>query len=139
MKISKIFVVIFLILIENGIAFSQSYNATFLSIDSLKDGKRYTLSSWLYCEGNDSILLSEAIDTSKWETVNPLLECNNTDENFWKGIGFFRKTIIIDSTLYNTIISIQLEHFGASEIYINNKLVLSDSISSLNLEYHAST
>ncbi|MCW8848518.1 MAG: SpoIIE family protein phosphatase, partial [Melioribacteraceae bacterium] len=37
----------------------------------------------------------------------------------------FRKNIIIDSSLYNKSVSFTIDHFGASEIYLNGKLLSS--------------
>ena len=48
---------------------------------------------------------------------------SNTPEDFWKGIGWFRTNIRIDSSLINQPIAFLVDQFGASEIYLNGKLI----------------
>ncbi len=58
-------------------------------------------------------------DDAAWDTLNPKLEWEQYDTSKWTGIGWFRKNIIIDSSLYLTnLYHFTIDHFGASEIYL---------------------
>ncbi len=61
-------------------------------------------------------------DDSDWPLINPGLIEKYDD---WKGIGWFRINLYIDSTLWGKPTAITVSHLGASEVYFNSKLLFS--------------
>ncbi|MCW9064699.1 MAG: SpoIIE family protein phosphatase, partial [Ignavibacteriaceae bacterium] len=73
--------------------------------------------------GDDSVWAEQKFDDSNWDTIKTRLPVSNTPENFWKGIGWFKTNIRIDSSLINQPLAFLIDQFGASEIYLNGKLI----------------
>jgi signal transduction histidine kinase/DNA-binding response OmpR family regulator len=95
----------------------------FLSADSLK-GKsgEYALTKkqWHFINSDQPKWANPAIDDHGWAAVptnfgeaNPLAG--------WKGIGWFRLWIQIDTTLTQKPLGLRINHDGASEIYIDGE------------------
>ena len=105
---------------------AQDYSdSIFISADSLKSGSISFNQAWRFSSGDDTLWSMPEFDDTEWDTLNPGLTWGDYDTNVWKGIGWFRKNIIIDSALQNSSVAISIRHSGASEIYLNGKLVKS--------------
>lgn len=101
--------------------FAHSPNKVFKLIkDSLPN---YLGSEWKF-NPNDSMVFN-AIDynDNHWVFTNSDLRDYDFFIKHFKGIAWFRYTFRIDSTLSNVPLSISLQHYGASEIYLDNKLI----------------
>ena len=61
-------------------------------------------------------------DDKDWEIVKTTLPVDSMPKSGWKGIGWFRLYITIDSGLLNKPIALNVIHMGASEVYIDGKL-----------------
>lgn len=77
---------------------------------------------WRYHPGDDSLWASPDFNTADWDMVKTSMYFEDFPINNWKGIGWFRKVIAIDSALCNKMLDLRIHHYGASEIYINGKL-----------------
>lgn len=91
--------------------------------DSLKSGNILIGGSWFYHPGDDTAWADPGFDVSTWDTLNPRMDMDNMEPGKWTGIGWFRKSFKIDSSLLGGMLALRLEHFGASEIYLNGKKV----------------
>lgn len=110
-----------LTLILINLIFAQ---AEVISPDSLKAGKVYTFDyQWKYQKGNNTEWSKENFDDSKWNIQNTLIPKSMIEENQFDGEGWFRKVIVIDSSLINTSLGLRYFHSGESEIYLNGKLI----------------
>jgi adenylate cyclase len=101
--------------------YAHSPNKVFKLVkDSLPN---YLGSEWKF-NHNDSMDFN-AIDynDNHWIFTNSDLRDYDFFIKHFKGIAWFRYTFRIDSTLKNIPLSISLQHFGASEIYLDNKLI----------------
>ncbi|HJZ18965.1 MAG TPA: hypothetical protein VJ208_02570, partial [Candidatus Nanoarchaeia archaeon] len=87
---------------------------------------------WKYHNGDDSLWASPAFDDSKWDTINPELNLDSIPENKFNGFCWFRTTIQIDSLLINKVLGIKVSHFGASEFFLDGKLLQRFGIVSAN-------
>jgi hypothetical protein len=95
-----------------------------LNADSINE-KPITLSKpWKYNQGDDSIWSEKKFDDSSWDTLRPELEWEKYPKDIWKGIGWFRREIQIDSSLFNKSVALSMSQFGASEIYLDGELVV---------------
>ncbi len=93
-----------------------------LYADSLK--KRSTTLSfpWKFHPGDNLQWANKDFDDSDWDTMRTTIVVGKQDFKNWNGIGWFRRTVIIDSSLQNVPVAFIVRHPGASEIYINGRL-----------------
>ena len=80
---------------------------------------------WRYHAGDDLSWAKPRYDDSEWEWVDPSLEHGNLPEQGWPGRGWFRMRVAIDSTLWNVPLALDHLQWGASEIYLNGRLLYS--------------
>jgi len=125
----KICVLLFLPII----IFSQTLDTLLIEADTIALRSIDFNEGWKYHPGDDSTWADPSYDDSDWDVIDARLEFSDSIKVNWTGIGWFRKIFVIDSTLLNKPIGIIVNHFGASEIYLNGKLVhkfgkVSDSI-----------
>lgn len=99
-----------------------------LSADSLRDEQLTDLGKqlWRYKPGDDARwALPETGDTD-WETLPPVVVNNFVPpKSGWNGIGWFRLRLEIDESLADQQLGLMVSHPGASEIYVDGKLVQS--------------
>ena len=123
MKINFKKLVILLVLIFSGTILSQTTDTTFINGDSLKINDVTVEKGWDFHLGDDSTWALPTFNSVGWDTVDSRLNMDSINTNYWTGIGWFRKTIVIDSSLLHKEIGLVLSHYGASELYVNGKEV----------------
>jgi serine phosphatase RsbU (regulator of sigma subunit) len=97
-----------------------------VSTDNLQNNNTIDLSSagWKYHAGDDPSWANPQFDDSDWETLNStILQAEKLPASGWNGIGWFRLTVNVDENVLKENISLRLQHFGASEIYLNGRLI----------------
>jgi serine phosphatase RsbU (regulator of sigma subunit) len=77
--------------------------------------------TWRYHSGDDTAWANPSFNDSQWDTINPSLYSHESEG--YNGIAWFRQTIDLKDSLKNKSLALVIEHFGASEIYINGKKV----------------
>ena len=95
----------------------------FISADSLAKKPVNLSKPWKYSQGDDSTWADKLFNDTSWDTLRPRLEWEEYPSDMWKGIGWFRREIKIDSSLFNESIALSMNHYGASEIYFNGKKI----------------
>lgn len=104
----------------------------FISAEDLKadffyiaapSGSPYGKVMWRFASGDDSLWSDPYYDDSNWELVNPWLDVQEPEAKKWKGIGWFRKVVRIDSSLKGKTIGMYFHQDGASEIFLNGKKI----------------
>ena len=95
--------------------------------------KQFSLSDreWLYRAGwgensGDSSWAGMKIDETQWLAKKsvPMLRFNSLDSLGWKGVGWFRLKLRVDSTLVNNSVSVFVwNNFGAAEVYLDGNLI----------------
>ena len=79
---------------------------------------------WRYHAGDNMAWASPEFDDSSWETAYPQLLHDLLPRDGWKGIGWFRAHLNVDSTDWNQPIALNMIwHAGASEIYLDGRLL----------------
>jgi len=102
---------------------AQQLEPVFIHPDSIT-GKSISLDDvWKYHSGDDSVWVNPDYDDSNWDTLRTRLDNETTDSSTWKGMGWFRTNIRIDSSLIDQPVAFLIYQFGASEIYLNGNLV----------------
>lgn len=106
-----------------GYSYSSSIDTIYIHSDSLKNKLVSLDNVWKYHFGDDSTWANSDYNDSNWDTLMTRITSSETPKELWKGIGWFRTVIKIDSSLRNQPIAFSMNQLGASEIYLNGKLV----------------
>jgi adenylate cyclase len=93
-----------------------------LTGDSLHRSAYPLNAGWLFSPGDDSARALPGFDDSGWTEVNPEL-LHPADSVFATGIGWFRLHLESDSSLDDRTLALAISHYGASEIYIDGRLL----------------
>lgn len=96
-------------------AFSQ--NAYYLSMDSLP--KEYP--QWLFRDGDQIQWADTAFDDSQWQPYATAIHANLKASPF-KGIGWFRLHLNLDSNITGQPLAVVIHQYGASELYVDGQL-----------------
>jgi len=116
-------ILFFFFLLISGVTYASETDTILVHSDSLKENSISLDGVWKYHSGDDSAWANPDYDNFNWDTLKTRMTVSNTPENFWKGISWFRTNIRIDSSLINQPIAFLVDQFGASEIYLNGKLI----------------
>lgn len=82
----------------------------------------YLTDSWKFNTGDSLHWANRTYDDTDWEQVSTLLGPTELPFIEWNGIGWFRLTIQVDSSLVNQPLSvIWTSHNGASELYLDGE------------------
>ncbi len=98
-------------------------NTTYLGKDSMP----YNFEeNWKFYESDSKNFAARDYDDSKWVIKDCELGIGrNADSHWFKGIGWFRLNLLVDSTWTKQTMALKMSHFGASEIYLDGKLIKS--------------
>src|ERR1043165_1034006 len=96
-----------------------------LTPDSLITYPTYIEQNWRFKEGDDSSWALPAFNDSSWREVSSLFMLNDSATKSFNGIGWFRLHMIVDSTVSGKMLAMTITQFGASEIYLDGKLIKS--------------
>lgn len=85
------------------------------------------LRGWRYQQGDNAAYADAAYNDSGWERVNPRLDSNSGGRAYYRlnGMAWLRWHIVADSSILNVPLQLRLEHFGASEVYLDGKKIKS--------------
>ena len=123
MNKTSIKIIILVVLLFTGTILSQTNDTTYINGDTLNAGNVQIFNNWDYHSGDDSIWALPTFSSIGWDTEDCRLDLDSMKAFKWNGIGWFRETIKIDSTLLNKTVAMTLNHYGASQFYINGKLI----------------
>jgi hypothetical protein len=120
----------FLFLIGGNI-FSQDTAPKNFHIDSLPTKGILLDSGWKFHEGDNPEWAKTDFDDRKWQSIT-LSDYNTYLPQFTNSdIGWFRLNLLIDPSLMNNQLAIQLSQLGATEIYLNGRLF--QQVGSINM------
>ena len=106
----------------NSTLFSQNNTQSVFKIDSISS--EIPLNKfWKYQAGDDSLWAAFDYNDSEWDSLQPNIDVSKISEERFNGQGWFRLHLQIDSSLRNKIIALTINQQGASEIYLNGKLL----------------
>ncbi|OFY96314.1 MAG: hypothetical protein A3K10_16355 [Bacteroidetes bacterium RIFCSPLOWO2_12_FULL_31_6] len=83
----------------------------------------YLNTVWKYHQGDNMEWAKYDFNDADWDTTTIALDLDEIPKETFTGNCWFRLKIIIDSSLVNLPLGLTLSHTGASEIYIDGKLV----------------
>ncbi len=105
---------------------AQSQDMFTLAADRLQNGQSVELDKlgWKYQPGDDPRFADPQFDDRAWESLHgTAITLISIPKSGWRGIGWFRLRIKSDPALANQSLALVLVHYGATEIYLNGKLV----------------
>jgi signal transduction histidine kinase len=78
---------------------------------------------WKYQAGDNAAYAAPDFDDSRWQSIDPTLELPRLPQLKEAGMGWFRLTLQVDSSLTGKMLSMAISTIGASEIYLNGRLL----------------
>lgn len=88
-----------------------------------KAGRIELFENWRYHPGDDPLWAEPAFNDSAWAKANPQLPPGQAPPGGWPGIGWFRLHLQVDSSLQHVPLAFVVAHIGASEVYLDGKLL----------------
>ncbi|HTN45935.1 MAG TPA: adenylate/guanylate cyclase domain-containing protein [Flavipsychrobacter sp.] len=82
--------------------------------------------NWAFTPTDDSAYSNKEYADEKWDTLSPVFKTNRESKGKYKvypGIGWFRYYFTVDSTMLNKPFALTVSHAGASEVYLDGKLL----------------
>ncbi|GDX51122.1 hypothetical protein LBMAG27_01690 [Bacteroidota bacterium] len=79
---------------------------------------------WKFSPDDNYEMARSNYNDSSWSTQSPIIGIDESHFGFFKGFGWFRYRFLIDSSLVNIPLAISMEQPGASEIYLDGKLII---------------
>ena len=98
-------------------------NNVFLITKTDSTGKIALDKFWKFQNGDDPTWASSSFDDSKWDTVNTNFGFDKNDSTVFTGIAWLRIHIYIDSILNDTPLALLVKQDGASQIFLDGKLI----------------
>ena len=78
---------------------------------------------WRYDVGDNMQWALPSFNDSAWQHINPKLNPDSLPANFFNSVIWFRCYFLIAPSLINKVVALNLIHYGASEIYLDGKLL----------------
>ncbi len=105
---------------------AQSDEVFTLTADNLANGKTAELNEagWKYHSGDDGVWANSNFDDAGWETLkNSAMTKDSLPQTDWNGSGWLRLRLNVEPALVNVPLNLETAHLGASEIYLDGKLI----------------
>ncbi|MBL0138182.1 MAG: hypothetical protein IPP86_06570 [Bacteroidetes bacterium] len=122
MKFYKIILLTFLFLYSGQICFAGTSVDTLKSATYKKSRNHFVYRGWKYMAGDDISRAQPGYNDSLWQ-VMPLSPLSFMETglplNDFKGIAWFRFHVYIDSSLSKDTLSIYMESYGGTEVYLD--------------------
>jgi adenylate cyclase len=97
----------------------------FLSRDSIKTSYRFD-ENWKFMPADSAAFALPFYDDSRWYPTNPMLWHDGKQfgkRDRYDNMGWFRLHFIADTSIVGRPLALSIQHYGASEIYMDGKLV----------------
>jgi signal transduction histidine kinase len=85
--------------------------------------ERFYNQGWKFHSGDNLEWKNPSFSDSSWTILSTNFRIDSIPENQWQGIGWFRLKLIIDPSLRNNALAMVMTHYGASEVYLDGKLI----------------
>lgn len=118
----------------SSIAFSQEQTTKYFHVPTFNDSvKEISLDSgWLFKDGDNILYSKTNIDDSSWLPTSSQLPFNADGTNKFTGICWLRLHFYLDSIMYKYPLCLLIDQDGASDIFLDGKLIHSNGIVSID-------
>ncbi len=89
---------------------------------------------WLYHKGDNLAWAKPEWDDNNWQNLDPRLWLKKIKEGTFEGIGWFRIHLDVPASLRGQTVALLMSQRGASEVYLNGKLVHKYGVVSTNTD-----
>jgi adenylate cyclase len=114
---------IFLLLFISCVHSASAKNEVVLTYDTLQHFPNYFTAGWKFIKADDSSMAKAGYNDSAWKTVSSEQLVNPTNAGSVEAIGWFRFHFHADKSVVNKPVAMTFTHYGASEIYLDGKLL----------------
>ncbi|NOT61914.1 MAG: hypothetical protein HOP19_16995, partial [Acidobacteria bacterium] len=107
-------------------ALAAAQAQTILTADQWQNRQAVELDqlNWMYSPNDEPRFAEPQFDDRAWETLNgTAITLDRIPQSGWRGLGWFRLRLKVDPALVNQPLALVMVHFGASEVYLNGKLI----------------
>ena len=94
-----------------------------IKIDSIPEGGLVLNEGWKFQAGNNPAWADANYDDTQWQSVNPTLDIHDIAALWQNRIVWFRLRFSVSNPLQTKTLALLIQQTGASEIYINGKLI----------------
>lgn len=110
---------------RNAIDSSDCRATTFLSDAGFKARLPYSIAieNWRYHPGDSLAWAAPTFDDQSWEVTYASVTKRQKPESTWRGIGWFRARLVVDSSLWGVPLGYVIAHGGACEVYLDGNLL----------------
>lgn len=131
----SLFFCVFFIILPTTTCFGYSSDSIKYHLKSLNNKIVVELNqSWKFHPGDNALWADPAFDDSQWQVLDPTQDIHYLKQLREAEIGWFRLQLQVDSSLLNVPLAMTLFQVGASEIYLNGKLIHQLGVVSQNRE-----
>lgn len=94
-----------------------------LDLDSIPSNGILLDKGWKFQVGDNSNWASSSFDDSRWLKSDPTVNITSLPQLKQAGMGWFRLRLKVHSKSKNKVVGLMINQWGASEIYLNGRLV----------------
>ncbi|MCY7351815.1 MAG: hypothetical protein LH606_14315, partial [Cytophagaceae bacterium] len=120
---NRLFPLLFLFFLTISTSWAQSYAKTVFRIDSLPSQGVLLGKGWKFHAGDNPLWRTSNINDEDWTSIN----INQPVDRFLqisKGkVGWIRLKFALDHPIHDSLLSLSITQYGASEVYIDGKLI----------------
>jgi serine phosphatase RsbU (regulator of sigma subunit) len=125
MRLPKVIIVFLLILFKCSYSTDITFNGTNLQIGTDVQSGISINKNWRFVIGDNSIWSNPKFNDSKWDSVCLPISLAEFEDNSFKGNLWLRSTFEIKESQASHPLSLVIKQYGASEVFIDGKLVYS--------------
>ncbi len=96
---------------------------TVLNIKSLPAEGILLNKGWKYHQGDNPLWAQATFDDHDWQAIDPTQDIYNLPQLWQTNIGWFRLHFSVDNVLSQQSLALLVQQTGATEIYLNGKLI----------------
>ncbi|MGF7214490.1 signal transduction histidine kinase [Spirosoma lacussanchae] len=111
-----------LIVLVGGFGFAHAQSP--IQIDSLPDNGLLLRSGWRWHPGDQAIWASPDFDDRRWSPIHPIQSIDELPDFQRSPLGWLRITVNLDAAVVGQSVSMELNQYGASELYLDGKLLV---------------
>jgi two-component system NtrC family sensor kinase len=116
-------ILLFTLLFTSHIAFSQSLSDSFFVLDKIPESGIALNKGWKFHQGDDTRWASPLLKDQSWQNIDPEKPLGEVTQFKDGNIGWLRLKLKVGKSWQGQKLALTVDQFGASEIYLNGKLV----------------
>jgi hypothetical protein len=80
--------------------------------------------AWRYAPGDGAGRATAAFDDQHWQRLRPALSTADLPAVSWRGVGWFRRHLVIDATLQGKTVALRVTAPGMADVYLDGNLLM---------------